>query len=327
MYFKRGIKGIYEAQIIGHASFLLMLAGYTVRNIRFTIELRILKEMLKFSFPLVLGSISATILTIFDRFSLNYLATLDDVGIYSLGYRIANTIKIVVVTSIQLAISPVIFQKMYDSDNKRFYSKLMTYQGFLIGFLVLIVSIYGYEIIKVFTSNDVYLMAVYIIPVISLSILFGLFKDMAIIGLQISKKTSVIGLSIFIVTAVNMVLNIVLIPYLKINGASVSTLISQIILFIIILKAAQKQYYIPYEIRKIMLLIAIIIIISIPAILVNNMTLLFRLLIKTTLLASFPILLYLFGFFEVIEIQRIKEAFNKWKNPRTWINYFIGKKP
>ncbi|NJK98360.1 MAG: oligosaccharide flippase family protein [Bacteroidales bacterium] len=111
VYLRRGIRGIYEAQIIGFIPFLLMVVRYVVRNIKIKFEWRILKDLITYSLPMMLGSISATILTIFDRYSLNYLASLNDVGIYSLGYRISNTIRIVVVTSLQLAISPLIFQK------------------------------------------------------------------------------------------------------------------------------------------------------------------------------------------------------------------------
>jgi O-antigen/teichoic acid export membrane protein len=319
VYLKRGIKGIYEAQIIGHIPYFLFLVKYIFKNIQFRLEFKILREMLKYCLPLVLGSLSATVLTIFDRFSLNYLATLDDVGIYSLGYRIANTIRIIFVTSVQLAISPIIFKKMHDPDNKRFYSKLMTYQGFLVAYLILLISIFGFEIIKVFTSNDGYLAAVYIIPVIGISVFFGMLKDTSFIGLQIVKKTTIIGISLFIVTVLNMGLNILLIPHLKIHGASFAALISQIVLFIIIFASSQKQYHIPYEVRKMIVVITIVAIMSGLSLLINDKTLFTRLMIKIAALISFPFLLYLLGFFEAIEVQRMKEAFKKWKNPGKWI--------
>ncbi|MBN2214151.1 MAG: polysaccharide biosynthesis C-terminal domain-containing protein [Bacteroidales bacterium] len=319
VHLKRGIKGIYEAQIIGHIPYFLFLVKYIFKNIQFHLEFKILREMLKFCLPLVLGSLSATVLTIFDRFSLNYLATLDDVGIYSLGYRIANTIRIIFVTSVQLAVAPIIFKKMYDPDNKRFYSKLMTYQGFLVAYFVLFISIFGFEIIKVFTSNDEYLAAVFIIPVIGISVFFGMLKDTSFIGLQIVKKTTIIGISLFIVTALNMGLNILLIPHLKIHGASLSALISQIALFIIIFISSQKHYHIPYELKKMIIVIIIVAVMSGLSLLINDKTLLARLMIKVLALISFPFLLYLFGFFEDIEVQRIKEAFKKWKNPGKWI--------
>ncbi len=315
---KKGIQGIYEAQILGFIPFFIIISIYVFKNLAFKFEFGILKELIKYSIPLMLGSISATVLTIFDRYSLNYLASLEDVGIYSLGYRIANTIKIVVVTSIQLAISPIIFQKMNDPDNKRFYSKLMTYLAFVISFLILIVTVFGYEIIKVFTSNDAYISATLVIPVISLSILFATLKDTATTGLQIAKKTLIVGSSLFLVTLLNIGLNIILIPYLKIHGASLSTLLSQIILFIIIFKSAQKNYFIPYELKKIILIVILTTILAGASLFLNGTPLLIRLILKFLILILFPVSAYLFGFFESIEIMRIKESFNKWKNPFKW---------
>ncbi len=321
VYLKRGIKGIFEAQVLGYIPYYAIVTGYVLKNISFRFNWDALKELIIYSLPLMLGAVSGTILTIFDRYTLNYMATLDDVGIYSLGYKFANTIKIVLVASIQLAVSPIIFQKMNDSDNKRFYSKLMTYQAFIVVIAVLFFTLFGYELIQIFTSNNIYLKAVYVIPVISVSILFGMLKDTALTGLQIVKKTGIIGISILIVSLLNMGLNILLVPYLKIHGASLSTLLSQIIFFIIIYKSAQKHYPIPYELRKILLLVLVIAAYCIIAVLINEYSLWVRILSKTILLLAFPFVLTRFKFYEAIEIKSLEGAWKKWRNPFNWRKY------
>lgn len=325
IYLKRGIKGIFEAQVLGYIPYFIHLAGYTIKNIVFRFNGRMLRELIVYSLPLMLGSVSGTVLTIFDRYSLNYLATLDDVGIYSLGYKFANTIKIALVTSVQLAVSPMIFQKMNDKDNKRFYSKLLTYQSFIVTIAVLFFSLFGYEMIAVFTSDDIYLKAAYIIPVISTSILFGMMKDTALTGLQIIKRTGIIGLVILIISLINMGLNILLIPYLKIHGASLSTLLSQVIFFIVIYWIAQKNYPIPYEIRKVVLLVLIIAVYCLLTFILNRYAPLIRVPIKMLLLVAFPFVLKRFKFYEAIEIQSLNNAWNKWKNPLKWKKYLSVK--
>ena len=315
---KRGIKGVFEAQVLGFIPYFIYLIPYILKNITIRFNLAVLKELISFSMPLMLGSVSGTVLTIFDRYSLNYLATLDDVGIYSLGFKFANTIKIVLVMSVQLAVSPIIFQKMNDPDNKRFYSKLMTYEAFIVTMAVLFFTLFGFELIKMFTVDDNYLKAVYIIPVISLSILFGMLKDTSLTGLQIIKKTTVIGTTILFVSLLNMGLNIILIPHLSIHGASISTLLSQIIYFIIIYRSAQKHYFIPYELKKIFILIGVVCLYFVLSLLLNNCNPLIRISLKALLLIAFPFILNIFKFYETVEIISIKGAWNKWKNPGKW---------
>ena len=111
----------------------------------------------------------------------------------------------------------------------------MTYFTFLVMPFVIGLSVFGLEILKVFTRSAEYWEAYKIIPVISFSILFGMMKDNAIIGLQIMKRTKVIGIVISVVAMLNLVLNIVMIPAWGIMGAAIATLISQIIFFAAIL--------------------------------------------------------------------------------------------
>lgn len=318
----RGLEGIYEAQVIGGIIFLLFLGRYIFNNIQLKLELRILLSMLQFSWPLVLGYISGMLLSVFDRYSLNYLAELKDVSIYSLGFKVANTIKIVVVNSVQLAISPLIFQMMDKEGNKRFYSKLMTYFSFLVMIFVIGLSVYGLEILKVFTSSKEYWEAYMVIPVIAFSVLFGMMKDTSLIGLQIQKKTRIIGIVIFIIAALNLGLNILLIPKFDIMGAAIATLLSQIIFFFIIYLCAQKYYFIPFELKKLIIIILTGTFIIVISLFLNGVNHWLRLFLKTILFVSFPFILYIFRFYEPLEIQKLKGLIKKWHKPSEWFNNF-----
>jgi hypothetical protein len=53
-------------------------------------------------------------------------------------------------------------------------------------------------------------------------------------------------------------------------------------------------------------------VLSFSSLLVNDMDLLPRMIIKTVLLVSFPFILYLFNFYEPVELQSIKGFITKW---------------
>jgi len=275
--------------------------------------------MLLYSFPLMIASLSGIVLSITDRFCLNFIGGLADVGNYSLGFKVANTIKVLIITSVQLAISPIIYKMMDQKGNKRFYSKIMTYFCFGVIIFVLGVSVFGKEVIKVLAnSNKSYWDAYKVIPVISFAILFGMLKDTSLIGLNITKKTRVIAITMTIISVLNIILNLILIPHFNALGAAIATLISQTLFFIIIYRFSQKYYFIPYEIPKIIKMLALGITIVCASLFINDFAMPLRILIKFIMIGSFPFILYFFDFYEPIEILRLKQSWKKWKNPTRW---------
>lgn len=92
--------------------------------------------MLAYSYPLVFPAIVGSLLTDFDRYIINHFQGLDDVGFYSLGYKVGNTLKVFIVTSVQFGFTPLLRKKMNDPDNKQFYSKVLTYFSFGLCFVL-----------------------------------------------------------------------------------------------------------------------------------------------------------------------------------------------
>ncbi|MBA7518218.1 hypothetical protein ES705_10286 [subsurface metagenome] len=314
------VEGIYEAQIIGNIVYLLFLSHFIIKNITFRFDLSILKKMFVFSLPLVASALSGLILNITDRYTLRFLTNMSEVGIYTLGFKVANIIKVFVVNSVMLAVSPLIFRMMDEPNNKRFYSKVLTYTTYIVLPVILAVSIFGKEAIKVLSQKPDYWNAYKIIPILSFAILFGMMKDIAMTGLHLMKKTKTIAVIVFTMMSFNVLLCVVLVYFWQSYGASIAILITQILYFITILRFAQKQYHIPFEIRKIIKMIITIVALCLIAKLFNSFPLYLRLITKTVLIISFPFILYFWNFYEEIELERIKGAWDKWKNPLNWRN-------
>lgn len=314
------VEGIYEAQIIGNVVYFLVMLRFILKNINFKFDPSLLKGMLKYSIPLIFSSVIGVLLTMTDRFVLKFLRNLSEVGVYSLGFKAANTIKVFIVASINMAIWPIIFKMMNTPDNKRYYSKLMTYTSFIVILAVISFSLFGKEIIKLLARQTDYWDAYKVIPIISYSILFGMLKDISLIGLHITKKTKVIVTLIFYTFLINLILTIILIPLFGIIGAALSTCFAQIILFLFVYNRSQKQYYIPFEIRKVFIMIFVSLVLITVSYTTSNLHLFLRLSIKTIILASFPFILYFLNFFEEIELDRIKKVWIDWRNPLNWKN-------
>ena len=116
--------------------------------------------------------------------------------------------------SVQMAVSPMLFQMMNSPERYRFYSKYMTYFAFVTMFMVLGLSLFGREIIKVITIDRAYWESFRIMPLIGLAIFFSMLKDTSLLGLQIAKKSKIVSTVVVLMTLLNPGLNFVLTPVL-----------------------------------------------------------------------------------------------------------------
>lgn len=324
---KMGLEGIYLAQVIGNSLVVIMLFGYTIKNSRIYFDRAVFKSMNVYGFPLFLANISAVLLNVVDRYSLNSLAVLKFVALYTLAFKITSVLKLVIVDSMKLAIGPMMLKRMGSPDIKRFYSKVLLYSSYILMIAIIGVSLFSYEIIKLIANSREFWSAVAIVPVLSMSVFFINMKDVTIYGLHVAKKTRIIGLIVVFSTAISLLLNILLIPLWDITGAAIATLLSQIIYWYACYYYSQKAFHVNYEMSKIGIMLVTGILLSFSSLILNDMNLLPRLILKTAGLISFPFILYLLNFYEPVELQAINGFFQKWrklKNLRNNLNSLKG---
>src|SRR5674476_1318210 len=106
-----------------------------------------------YGFPLLLANISAALLTVIDRFSLNSLTVLKSVALYTFAIKITSVLKLVLVDSIKLALGPMMIKRIGTPDSKRFYSKVLLYSSYVMMFAIIGVSLFAYEITKVIAGD------------------------------------------------------------------------------------------------------------------------------------------------------------------------------
>jgi O-antigen/teichoic acid export membrane protein len=309
---KMGLEGIYLAQVIGNCIAVLILIGYIIKNSRVFFDKGIFRSMSQYGFPLLIANISAVLLNVIDRFSLNSLALLKYVALYTLAFKITSVLKLAIVDSIKLALGPMMIKRIGTANNKRFYSKVLLYSSFALMFAIVAVSMFSYELIKVMAGSKEFWGAVVIIPVLSISIFFINMKEVTVYGLHIAKKTRIIGAIVVFSTIISLLLNILLIPIWSITGSAIATLLSQFIYWYACYYYSQKAFYVPYEMKKIGMILLVGSAISFSSLLINGMHLLPRLLIKSGCVLSFPFILYLLNFYEPVELQSIRGFIAKW---------------
>ncbi|HBC77022.1 MAG TPA: hypothetical protein DEO60_11575 [Bacteroidales bacterium] len=311
-----GVPGIYLAQVIGNLLFIVLLTGYAVKNSTPFFSLPVFRSMSKYGYPLLLANFASAALTAIDRYSLNSMALLKAVAIYSMAYKISSVLKLVIADSIKMALTPMVLQKINSPDNKRFYSKSMIYTSFVLMLGIIAVSLFSYEVIKVISKSTEFWRAYMVVPLLALSVFFMNLRETTSYGLLINKKSRIIGMNVVIATVLNIVLNILLIPLWNIFGTAVATLVTQLVYWWLNYYFSQKEYFIPFEKRKILIMFITGALLSFSGFFVNEMNIVPRLIIKIFCVISFPFLLYLFSFYEKAELNAIRGFIAKWSDLR-----------
>ena len=263
-------------------------------------------KIFKYSIPLVFSTISMMVLTMGDRYLIKYYLNFSEVGIYSLGFKIASVINLLIVQSFQTGFLPVAYKNYNKPDYNRFFSKTLTYYAFILVFCSLGLSLFSKEIIDFFSKNKEYINAYKIVPYIAMAFIFKGIQYIYSLGLHFVKKTYYNATIIFIMALLNLLLNILFIPWFGIKGAAISTIISWIIMSFLFYKYSTKFYKVNYELRKIYLLVIMASLLYVLSQVTTIENTIFYLGLKMLILVSFPFLLYLFNFYEKVEIQYIK---------------------
>lgn len=324
---KEGLNAIWLAALVGEFILLLALLPYALRNISFKIEFSILKEMLQYGTPLMLASLASILLSVADKYMLSSISGLESTAIYSLGNRVANILKMAVTHSLVTAINPLNMKKMNDPNRSRFYSKMLTYCAFIFMSVFIGVSMFSIDLFDILNISPSYHQSIYIIPIISFSLLFGLIRTNVVVGLIIEKKTKTIGSLIIFSLILNIILNYILIPRFDIYGAAIATLISQFFIFFFTARQAQKACFFPYEWGKVITLCISSILVVLLGFFVNDFHITIRIIAKAVLVILFFLSLRKLHFFEEVEIKAINKILSSWKNPKKLsknINQFLS---
>ncbi len=188
------------------------------------IDLGKLKKLLGFGAPLLPAAIALWVSNSSDRFFLLRLASLDSVGVYSVANRLA-WIQWFVFSSFQLAFTPIAYS-IYKKPGANFvFRKVFIYYIVLSSILGIGISVFGLDLLRVLTPQA-YHPAYKVIGLLNLSvILHGVFYILGI-GISIAKKTKYFAYSYVSGAAINILLNLLLIPRYDVIGAASATLVS-----------------------------------------------------------------------------------------------------
>jgi O-antigen/teichoic acid export membrane protein len=299
----QGVLGVLLGTLGSEAAFCLVLVPGMLWGIRqWRFSRKTARDLLSFGFPLVPAGVAGFVLHLSDRYFLKLYSTLHDVGLYSLGYRLGEIIW-EMVWAMQLAYPQFVLVNEKAPEARHLYARVITYYFGGLGFVVLILSVYAQEIVRVMAAPE-YREAYRVVPLIALGQLLRGFVFIGPVGLTLKRKTTYHALMAVVAAGVNLCLNYLWIPAYGMMGAAAANAIAFGVQSLLITAVSQRYYPIPIEVSrllKVAFAAAVVYLAStrFPA----DGELLLNVPAKAVLLALFPCLLAALRFFQPGEID------------------------
>jgi O-antigen/teichoic acid export membrane protein len=211
------------------------------------------KRFVNYGMPLMLWFLSAQLLRIGDRYVIQFFCGAEDVGVYSANYNLAASIAGFMSEPIMAAAFPIIMYMWADKRKEEVKKCLekITELYVVLGFFSLGVIMVGGKVLlaKILGNNfrqgaDVYL------PVVAGIIIC----QAALIGqksLELTENTRMMFVFSLISAVVNIVLNILTVPFFGYIAAAYTTLVSYLLYAAMIWKYSKKNFEWVVEIKKI----------------------------------------------------------------------------
>lgn len=259
-----GVAGVLYSSIITS----ILVGGYlSIRVLGETglhFNLPIIRGLLAFGAPLVVWNVASFVLHFSDRYFLRAFDSLAAVGLYSLSYKLAMLISLMVAGPF----SEIWLPKALEIERREGAAGVPILWSIILGFnLVLVtaalgIALFSSDLIRVATGDSFHA-AAGPVPLLALAMVFFGYRSITQIGALIRERSDLVAKSSALAAAAIIGMNVLLIPRWGMMGAATATLLAFALEFAI-MRAMSRRIY-PLTIAMSPLLIPVLLAVSVWA--------------------------------------------------------------
>ena len=243
---------IFIANLIASIVSLLLLAPFYF-EINYKANIKLLKRMLAYGFPILISGLAFSINETFDRILLDFLLPASiaktEIGIYAACYKLAIFMTLFS-TAYKLAIEPFFFSEAHKKSSKQSYA-LVLETFVIIGSSILVLVVVLLDILKViFIGDPEYWQAMYIVPIILLAnFCLGIYQNLSV-WYKVTDMTKFAAYISSFGAIITLLLNIILIPKYSYLGSAIATLLAYSTMAFLSYFIGKRYYPVPYNTSK-----------------------------------------------------------------------------
>ncbi|MCA9035346.1 MAG: lipopolysaccharide biosynthesis protein [Planctomycetaceae bacterium] len=215
-----GIRGLLLGNLIASVLYTVALLSVFVRTRgRVTIDMRVAKQMFRFSAPLVVTGLLCMLMHESDRYVVRMYGSMEQVGVYSLAHKIGFAVHTLCLMPFISIWHVAIYDIERQPNAKNLFSRIFT--GFVsgLGVLLLGASLIVHPVLPLLTP-DAYGDAIELVSVILLGFFFFGLQIQFEVPALLSKRTQLMVPGSVLGVIVNIAGNLLLVPVMGVWGAA-----------------------------------------------------------------------------------------------------------
>jgi O-antigen/teichoic acid export membrane protein len=245
--FNFGVDGLLWGYVLSLGIAFPMLWIISVGKVRIrskNISIPLTSEIAKYGFPLVVGNLAAWILSLSDRYFLEFFRSSKEVGIYSASYNIAEHSILLIAALFALTSGSIIYQ-IWEKEGKKksqeFVSMVTRYYLIVCIPAVVGLSLLAQPLISIMTAPE-YHEGYVIVPFVTLGAFFFGLQQRFYAGINFYKKTHFIMFAIIASCLLNLGLNFLLVPKYGFIAAALTTVVSYAFLLVLMVVISRRFF-------------------------------------------------------------------------------------
>lgn len=211
---------------------------------------------LTYSMPLVPNQLSLWVMNSSDRLIITFILGASANGILAVSHKFPS-IYLTFFNIFLLAWHEIGAVHYFDEDRDTFFSEMINKIVVLFSTLCLAVIVALPLVFRWFV-NSAYYQAYYNIPIYLIASLFNVIIGLLGVVYVATKKTSEIAKTTIIAAAINIVVNLSLVNFIGLYAASISTFVGYFVALVLRIINTRKYININYDIRKYLLVFAVL---------------------------------------------------------------------
>jgi O-antigen/teichoic acid export membrane protein len=294
----KGPLGVIVGNFIGTLVVYTLLLGYRREQLGLQFDRRLFREMNRFGLPLVPSALMLWVTNLSDRFFLLKLADAEEVGLYSVGVRIASAMALVL-TAFRTAWPAFAYSIDDEGEAKRTYAWVLTYVVVFMSWAATGLALLSPWLVDWIAAPAFSSSSEVVGPLAFSVVLFSGYVVIAI-GLGRTKRTQFNWVITGAAAIVNVSLNLFLIPRYGMMGAAIATLAAYATMLVGMIWWAQRVYPVRYQWRRVVTAVAVAVAIVVAGKLAGA-----GLAVALLLSLVYPLVLALTGFYLPAERRAI----------------------
>jgi O-antigen/teichoic acid export membrane protein len=251
----QGPLGVIVGNFVGTLVVYTLLLGYRREQLGLQFDGHLFREMNRFGLPLVPSALMLWVTNLSDRFFLLKLADAQEVGLYSVGVRIASAMALLL-TAFRTAWPAFAYSIDDEREAKTTYAWVLTYVVVFMSWVATGLALLSPWLVNWIAAPAFSSSSKVVGPLAFSVVLFSGYVVIAI-GLGRTRRTQFNWVVTGAAAIVNVSLNLLLIPRYGMMGAAVATLAAYATMLVGMIWWAQRVYPVRYQWRRVITAIAV----------------------------------------------------------------------